>query len=56
MKVLKSVEIGRDLMLRRVFRNPEESRCVVGKSTLGHTEDKQQTKYKYLETKCWQCI
>lgn len=50
MKVSSLSETGRDLKLRRVFRNPEESRCVCGKSTSGQTEDKQQAKYQYLET------
>lgn len=49
MKVSSLPETGRDLKLCRVFRNPEESRCVCGKSTPGQTEDKQQAKYQYLE-------
>lgn len=46
-------DTGRDLKLCRVFRNPEESRCVWEIHTgtnRGQAEDKEQAKYQYLET------
>lgn len=48
MKVSGLSVTGRDLKLWRVFRNPEESRCVGNPHW--DKQDKQQAKYQYVQT------